>query len=364
MEFEYFKLIQFFYPLRGNSKYTKEYGDKQKGEYPVYSASINFPLMHISHFDYEGEYLTWSTNGFGGFLKLLNGKFSINGDRGILIPKEKDINIKYIQFVLQPILRDLAKGRKGEKGKNEFTKVSLSAIKEVEIPLPVKKDGTIDADRQAEISRKYEKIEDVRRKLIEDYEKIKDMKIDISGKCEKKSVPVTQIFDTEKGSAKYTKKYMHDHGGKYPVYSSQTSNLGQIGGIDTYDHSEECFTWTTDGTYVGTVFYRNGKFSITTHCGILRVKKEYWDKVDFGYLGFILNQTLPGYKLGEGSNKRLGTERMKEVFIEIPINDKGEFDLGRQKEIAKKHRIVEDFKLKLKESYEIVIGAKVQILHN
>ena len=54
---------------------------------------------------------------------------------------------------------------------------------------------------------------------------------------------------------KYTKKYMHNHKGEFPVYSSQTSKLGEIGSIDTYDYEEECFTWTTDGTYVETVFY-------------------------------------------------------------------------------------------------------------
>lgn len=147
-----------------------------------------------------------------------------------------------------------------------------------------------------------------------------------------------------------------------PLDSSQTSNLGEIGSIDTYDYEEECFTWTTDGTYVGTVFYRNGKFSITTHCGILRVKPKYKDKVDFEYLNFILNQTLPNYKLGEGSNKRLGTERMKEVQIEIPIDENGEFDLDKQIEIADKHKKIEEIKAKLKDNYEKMINSKVQII--
>jgi len=110
---------------------------------------------------------------------------------------------------------------------------------------------------------------------------------------------------------------------------------------------------------VGTVFYRNGKFSITTHCGILRVKPQYRDKVDFEYLNFILNQTLPNYKLGEGSNKRLGTERMKEVQIEIPIDENGDFDVTKQREIAGKHKKIEEIKAKLKDNYEKMINSKV-----
>lgn len=201
--------------------------------------------------------------------------------------------------------------------------------------------------------------------IQKEFDKIGDMKIDVNSTYKTKSIPVTGeegIFEAEKGNAKYTKKYMHDHKGEFPVYSSQTSDLGQIGSIDTFDYDEECFTWTTDGTYVGTVFYRKGKFSITTHCGILRVKPEYKDKVDFEYLNFILNQTLPNYKLGEGSNKRLGIERMKEVQIEIPIDENGGFDLEKQKEIAEKYRKVEEIKTKLKDNYEKMINSRVQII--
>jgi type I restriction-modification system DNA methylase subunit len=177
-------------------------------------------------------------------------------------------------------------------------------------------------------------------------------------------VLITKIFDPKKGNAKYTKKYMHNHSGQYPVYSSQTSNLGQIGNLDTYDYEEECFTWTTDGTYVGTVFYRNGKFSITTHCGILKVKKEYEGKLNFEYLNFILNQTLPNYKLGEGSNKRLGIERMNEIAIVIPVQKNGDFDIVKQEEIATKFRKIEETKRKLEEGYKKMINSKVQIVES
>ena len=97
-------------------------------------------------------------------------------------------------------------------------------------------------------------------------------------------------------------------------------------------------------------------------------KKQFPDcksqiiKVYFEYLNFILNQTLPKYKLGEGSNKRLGTERMKEVQIEIPIDKNGEFDLDKQREIAEKHRKIEEIKTKLKDNYEKIINSKVQII--
>jgi len=77
---------------------------------------------------------------------------------------------------------------------------------------------------------------------------------------------------------------------------------------------------------------------------------------------FILNQTLPKYKLGEGSNRRLVTERMKEIFIEIPVNKEGDFDLNKQRDIAEKHEKVEQIKTKLKDNYEKMINLKIQII--
>jgi restriction endonuclease S subunit len=179
-----------------------------------------------------------------------------------------------------------------------------------------------------------------------------------------KSVPVTTLFDPKKGNAKYTKKYIHDHKGEYSVYSSQTTNAGEIGKIDTYDYEEECFTWTTDGVLAGTVFYRNGKFSITTHCGILKLKEEYKKKVDFEYLRFILNLTLPSEKstLGEWANKRLGIERMGEISIDLPIKENGKYDLNAQKEIADKFKKIEQIKNRLEGDYKKMFNSKVQIV--
>jgi len=219
--------------------------------------------------------------------------------------------------------------------------------------------GVTEKEQVLTVDEFKEKIENSIKKLGE-LEEITDLSKEAKHKT--KSILVTKLFDLKKGNAKYTKKYMHDNKGEYPVYSSQTSNFGEIGKIDSYDYEEECFTWTTDGTYVGTVFYKNGKFSITTHCGILKLKKQHDGKVDFEYMKYILNQTLPNYTLGEGSNKRLGIERMNEILIEIPIKENGDFDLETQKEIADKYNKIEQIKESLKEDYEKIINSRVQIV--
>ena len=75
---------------------------------------------------------------------------------------------------------------------------------------------------------------------------------------------------------------------------------------------------------------------------------------------YILNQTLPNYTLGESSNKRLGTERMGEISIKIPIKDDGFFDFKKQEEIAKHHEKIKQIKEKLMEEYKKIFESKVK----
>jgi len=156
---------------------------------------------------------------------------------------------------------------------------------------------------------------------------------------------ITEIFDITLGSAKYNHKYFSTHKGNYPVYSGQTKNKGEIAKINTFDHNVEGLTWTIDG-YAGRVFYRNEKFSLTCHCGLLTLKEEFKNKLDYGFLGYLLDNELPNYSVGEG-NKRLKKTHIEKISIKIPIKENGEFDLEKQKEIAKKYKLIEQTKTEL-----------------
>lgn len=173
-----FKLKDLFYIEKGIAKYTRKYGNENKGEYPVYSASNNSPLTYINSFDYEGKYLTWATNGFAGYMMLIDGKFSINGDRGLLKPKSNNISISYVKNILEPQLRSLAKGRKGEKGEDEFTKVYPSMIENITIPVPITKNNAPDINAQMKIADKYNKIEQIKKNITEELDRISKTEID------------------------------------------------------------------------------------------------------------------------------------------------------------------------------------------
>ncbi|GAA9245635.1 hypothetical protein HpHA219_00940 [Helicobacter pylori] len=111
-----------------------------------------------------------------------------------------------------------------------------------------------------------------------------------------------------------TKKILQENG-KYPVYSSQTLNNGILGFIDTYDFDGEFLTWTTDGAYAGSVFYRNGRFSITNVCGLLQVIQ---DNILHKYLYYILQITAPLHVNPGMGNPKLMSAAIQQIEIPLP----------------------------------------------
>lgn len=190
-------------------------------------------------------------------------------------------------------------------------------------------------------------------------------------KTEFKEVEIPEIFNITLGSAKYNHKYFSTHKGNYPVYSGQTKNNGEIGKISTYDYptkeeekkgiyKKEGLTWTIDG-YAGRVFYRDEKFSLTCHCGLLIIKEQFKEQLDYEFLGYLLDSELPNHSVGEG-NKRLKKAHIEKISIKIPINKNGEFDLEKQKEIAKKYKIIELIKDELKRELNKVTDTTLEFI--
>lgn len=112
-----------------------------------------------------------------------------------------------------------------------------------------------------------------------------------------------------------SKDYIRDNAGNYPVYSSQTENNGELGKISTYDYEGEFLTWTTDGANAGSVFYRDGKFSVTNVCGLLKIQD---DRILTKYLYYALVITAPNYVNRGMGNPKLMSNVMGKIRIPIP----------------------------------------------
>ena len=100
----------------------------------------------------------------------------------------------------------------------------------------------------------------------------------------------------------YSKTYIVENAGEYPVYSSQTANNG------------EYLTWTTDGAYAGTIFHRKGKFSITNVCGLISIKIT---DLSIRFLYYWLSIKAKEHVYSGMGNPKLMSNQM--IPIEVPI---------------------------------------------
>ncbi len=103
--------------------------------------------------------------------------------------------------------------------------------------------------------------------------------------------------------------------GDYPVYSSQTSNNGEMGKISTFDFEDDLVTWTTDGANAGTVFHRHGQFNCTNVCGTLKPKDA--NLIDLEFLAYHLGRIAKNYVSYIG-NPKLMNDVVGRIAFPLP----------------------------------------------
>jgi len=124
------------------------------------------------------------------------------------------------------------------------------------------------------------------------------------------TVNVGEIFKLGRGRV-ISKNYIEQHPGTYPVYSSQSKDKGLMGYINTFDYDGQFVTWTTDGAYAGTVFYRDGKFNCTNVCGTL---EPVQNGMDLRFIAYYLNTVTKKFVSYVGNPKL-----MNNIMATIPL---------------------------------------------
>ena len=130
-----------------------------------------------------------------------------------------------------------------------------------------------------------------------------------------------------------SKGYFVENAGNYPVFSSQTANNGMIGRIDTFDFDGEFISWTTDGANAGTIFYRNGKFSITNVCGLIKIDNEA--VLNYRYLFYWLTIEAKKHVYSGMGNPKLMSHQVEKIPVPIPCPDNPKKSLEIQAEIVR-----------------------------
>jgi hypothetical protein len=147
------------------------------GEYPVYSSNTieNGIFGYLNSFDFDCEGITWTTDGiYAGTTFCRKGKFSITNVCGLMTVKREFVDAIYLPFVNAVLnFRNIATGTDNKK---VMTNVILNSNTTIKIPVNSK--GEFDLSTQKEIAEKYRKIEQIKKSISEELDKISKTEID------------------------------------------------------------------------------------------------------------------------------------------------------------------------------------------
>lgn len=114
--------------------YSKPYITAHAGNYPVYSSQTanDGELGRISTYDYDGEYLTWTTDGaYAGTIFHRKGKFSITNVCGLIAVKFPEIlNLRFLYYWLSIKAQEYVYRGMGNP------KLMSNQMAPIEIPIP------------------------------------------------------------------------------------------------------------------------------------------------------------------------------------------------------------------------------------
>ncbi|WP_308701356.1 restriction endonuclease subunit S [Mesomycoplasma hyorhinis] len=260
------------FELDGGGFVSKYEIQNNPGKYPVYSSQTtnNGTMGYISSYKYDLECLTWTTRGYAGVVFYRNEKFSVSNS-GLLIFKRNIIyNYRYFLFVFQ--MADIQKSMTA----GNIPQFTVEMMKEAVLTY------SNNLNEQRKISQLFYTLDKIislyerKMSLLEKLKKALFSNIFVLNANNKPLIRFKSFFEfweknnisdlckINRGNSKYTINYIQQNVGKFPVYSSQTQNEGISGNISTYDYDGEYITWTMDGVNAGTVFYRNGKFNVSS----------------------------------------------------------------------------------------------------
>lgn len=174
---------------------SKDYINEHPGEYPVYSSQTinNGEIGKIDTYNFEGEYLTWTTDGaYAGAVFYRNGKFSVTNVCGLInIKDKKHISTKYIKYILSINTQSHVTRGMGN------AKLMSNVMASIEIPVPpleIQNEIVRILDNFTELEEELEEELEARRKQYEYY---RDSLLTFDNSVERKTLSeVTKYSDT------------------------------------------------------------------------------------------------------------------------------------------------------------------------
>lgn len=329
-------LGQFFHAVGGSAKFIRDYLTAHPGPFPVYSASIIRPFGAVDEYEYEGRYLTWVMNGYGGRMQEVEGKFSVNRDRGVLIPRAGiDIpDLTYLRYVVEPRLMECAVGRRVDGGKNEYTKIYPEAAEAVTFSLPTTPSGLLDLDRMAAMGERIRRVLAAQSLVTLAREPLARAVFPLEIPEPSISVLLGDALYFELSIGKRVLRGEHQAEG-IPVYSANAIHpFGFVEKSNLSGFDRPSLLWGIDGVFDWNLIPSGTVFATTDHCGRLQSHNE---NVDLEYVYWYLRSTRERYGFDRVFRASL-TNVKAEISVVFPTDSRGTPCIDKQRVLAEAMR--------------------------
>lgn len=330
------EINELFKVERGNGKYTRSYAESHPGNVPIYSASLSAPIAYGDVADYSGPRLTFTTNGYGGSVQIIEGDFTCNGDRAVLLPREGVVlpDLRYVARVLEQTIRPLAVGRRADAGSNEYTKISPERVESVTIPFLLDDEGMYDYHAMESFGETIQRASKLQANLASRIEQLRAASIVLEVGD---SVDV-KLGDPDRFTSSIGKRVLRpdlSDSGEVPVYSANAREpMGFVEySRDGNEFNEPSLIWGIDGVFDWNLVPAKQPFVPTDHCGRLQVLDP---NLDPEYLLFALRATKDSH--GFDRVFRANLSNIKELAVSVPVDGNGYPDIARQQELARRYR--------------------------
>jgi hypothetical protein len=351
---------ELFDAVNGRAKFIKDYIDGHPGLYPVYSASLTKPFGHVDESDFNGHFLTWVMNGYGGRVQEVSGRFSANRDRGVFVPREgvEVPDLTYLRFAMEPQLVAAAVGRRVDGRLNEYTKIYPKSAMEVLIQLPLDSSRRYDYFKMSELGARFRRIEAAQAavRLAQDRLLRATFAIDVPEPSATVGLGDGQLFALSIGER--VLRAEHTDSG-VPVYSANALvPFGAVRISNLSGFEKPSLLWGIDGNFDWNLIPAGEVFATTDHCGRLQILD---DRIDPDYVYWFLRVTRRLY--GFNRAYRASLQNMKaEVTVTLPVDERsGEFSLEKQRILAASLRKREQARTASLAALEDVLKARLNV---